>query len=421
MRLKSPALFSATCALFCCFGLPVLADAQAPASAQPSPQTALESALTDGSFYGQERFRYEDVKQNGFTKDASATTLRSILGYKTGDWQDMQVDLALLNVAQFGNQDFNDGSDNRTAYPAIGDPGDTQLFHASLTYKGLPQTTFIGGRQEVALDNQRWVGAPVWRQIVQTFDGVTVKNTSLDNMELYYSYLFHQNRSPGTEVTNGQYDMSTNLLHVAYTGLPGLRLVGYSYLTDIATIHSLSNATTGFRIEAKEPVAGTLWVTGNGEYAFQNNYGYNPHDYALSYYLLEPGIAYQTLSALLGYEVLQSDGVDAVQSPMMAPHSMNGWADQFTTTPLMGLHDSYVHSTYTFKLPVDGFGEAKIEGFFHIYNADRTGAHYGNEYDVDFTQKLGGHYAIGTQVADYKADKLLKDARKIVLTLQLDY
>jgi hypothetical protein len=399
-------------------------SASAPNAAMPAAApgaNAFVEALKDGTFYWQERYRYEDDKQGGFANDGQANTLRTILGYKTGVYQNFQVDFAGLNVTQFGDHDYNDGIDGRTKFPAIGDPGNTQILHASLTYTGLPQTTLIGGRQEIALDNQRWVGAPSWRQTIQTFDGITAKNTSIDNWELFYGYLFDQNRSQGVNVTNGQYDMSTNLFHAAYTGIKDVKLIGYSYLTSITNIPSLSNATTGIRAEAKYPVVGDLNVTGNGEYARQVNYGNNPQDYGLNYYLIEPGLAYRKLTGKLGYEVLSGNGVEAVQSPMMAPHPMNGWADQFTTTPLAGLHDQYINAAYKFQLPVRGLDESKIEGFFHVYNADRTSLHYGNEYDLDFTQKIADHYAIGAQLEDYQADHLLKDDRKIVLTLQFDY
>ena len=328
-------------------------------------QRMLVSALTNGTIYGEERYRFETVNQGGFANDANANTLRSILGYKTGVFQNFQADVAVINVSQFGDHAYNDGSDGKTTYPVVKDPGATELLHGSLAYTGLPDTTIVGGRQAVSLDNERWVGAANWRQFAQTFDGFTADNKSLKDFDFFYGYLFHENGSGGPTVSNGIYDMSTNLFHVAYSGLTNVKLIGYSYLADIdnnlpglaGSTHGLSAATTGARVEAAIPVGGGWKVTGNGEYARQVSYGDNPNSFGLNYYLIEPGAAYKSLSGKVGYEVLGSDGTNAVQSPMMTGHSMNGWADQFLFTPVNGLVDSYADISYRFQLPVRGLNE----------------------------------------------------------------
>jgi hypothetical protein len=420
---KTLLLTSTLCSTFGC-----LAHA---ADAVPTPapaQSGLSQAVTGGQFYWEERYRYETVNQGGFANDANANTLRSILGYKTGVFADFQADVAVLNVSQFGEHDYNDGSDGKTGYPMVRDPGSTELFHGSLAYTGLPQTTIIGGRQDISLDNERWVGTDNWRQIAQTFDGITAENKSLKDFDFFYGYLFDRNGSGGPTVTNGVYDMSTNLFHIAYSGLKDVKLIGYSYLADIDNnvavpggIHGLSTATTGGRVEAKIPVGGGWAVTGNGEYARQVNYDNNPNSFGLNYFLIEPGAAYKQLAGKVGYEVLGSNGTNAVQAPMMSPHPMNGWADQFTVTPVNGLVDSYADVSYRFQLPCKWLNESKIEGMVHSFGADQIDQHYGNEYDLDFTQKIADHYAVGAQYADYEADQLLTNTRKIILTLQLDY
>jgi hypothetical protein len=423
--LKALLLTSALCSV-------CVSGAEAATAATTAPAAApndFMSALTNGTLYWQERYRYENVEQRSFATNANAETLRTILGYKTGVYKDFQIDGAVLNVAQFGGHDYNDGSDGKTQFPAIGDPGTTQLFHATLAYTGLPQTTIIAGRQEIALDNQRWVGNPGWRQIQQTFDGVTIDNKSIDNVDIFYAHLFHQNRSGGDNVSNGTYDMDGDLFHVAFTGIKNVKLIGYSYLDNVdntvagvpGSTHGFSTATTGVRAEAKVPLDTEWQVTGNGEYARQNDFGNNPNSFGLNYYLIEPGAIYNKISGKVGYEVMGSNGTESVQSPMMSAHAMNGWADQFTTIPVNGLVDKYVNASYRFQLPCKWLNESKLEGFFHHYEADQNDTHYGNEYDLDFTQKFADHFAAGVQFEDYKADKLLVDARKIIMTLQFDY
>ena len=195
----------------------------------PTAQNDFVSAITHGTPYWEERYRFENVDQQNFATDANAETLRTILGYKTGVYRNFLVDLGLLGVAQFGGHDFNDGSDSRMHFPSIGDPATTQLSHGNVAYTGLPQTTFIAGRQVISFDNQRWVGASSWRQIPQTFDGISVDNKSLDDFD---NHLFHQNRSSGDSVTNGTCDVDTDLFHASYSGIKAIKLIGYSYLTN---------------------------------------------------------------------------------------------------------------------------------------------------------------------------------------------
>lgn len=420
---KALLLTSTLCSVFA-----VTAQAAEAPAPMPASQGDFMSALTRGTPYWEERYRFETVNQDGFGHDAYANTLRSVLGYKTGSFQNFQADIAVLNVAQFGDHHYNDGSDGKTTYPAINDAGATELFHGTLSYTGLPQTTITGGRQSLSLDNERWVGKADWRQIAQTFDGFTIENQSLKDFDFFYGYMFHQNRNGGPTVTNGVYNTSTNLFHISYGGFKDVKLIGYSYLADIDNnvvvpggVHGLSTATTGARVEANIPVGGGWKLTGNGEYARQVDYGNNPNNFGLNYYLIEPGAAYKKIAGKVGYEVLGSDGTNAVQAPMMSTHAMNGWADQFTIIPVNGLTDSYADISYGFHLPCRYLGDSKLEGMVHSFDADKVDQHYGNEYDIDFTQKIADHYAVGAQFADYQADKLLTDTRKVIVTLQLDY
>lgn len=59
---------------------------------QLSPAQAQDSGdiITKGIFYGDIRYRYETVDQDGFMQDARASTLRSRLGFKTGLYRDFQ-------------------------------------------------------------------------------------------------------------------------------------------------------------------------------------------------------------------------------------------------------------------------------------------------------------------------------------------
>ncbi len=55
---------------------------------------AEDSLIKQGAFYGDLRYRYETVDQDGpapITEDATASTIRARLGFKTGIYMDFQA------------------------------------------------------------------------------------------------------------------------------------------------------------------------------------------------------------------------------------------------------------------------------------------------------------------------------------------
>ena len=416
---------------------PVAAPAVAP-SAAPATNDNIVDALMAGHFWGEARYRYEDIHQDNLARQATANTLRTVLGFDTGDFMHFKAQLAALDVLHLSNDTYNDTTNGRTAYPGITDPQDLQLFLANVTYSGLPDTTATFGRQKIAIDNERWVGAANWRQIAQTFDGLVVDNKSIKDLDLMYAFLFHEQRSAGTGGSNGTYDMHTNVFHAAYTGVKNVKLIGYEYLVDLRNhltgvgvnagfpttttgAAQLSSNTPGFRIEASQPIFDQVALTGNVEYARQFSYANDLRDFAFNYYAIEPGFTAYGLKAKFIYEYMGGDGVDALQTPMMSGHAMNGWADQFQTTPANGLEDAYIDMSYTFKLPCNYLSDTKIATQLHDYNAANISQHYGSEYDIDFVQNIGKNYAVGVQFENYIADHFASDTKKVILTAQVKF
>jgi hypothetical protein len=405
-----------------CLMAPMAHAADKDSSAPAAGTNSFVDALTGGTPYLDMRYRHEDVHQDGIRNDASASTLRTIVGYNTGTYQHFKASVAALNTSSMPwSGSYDDGGNGKTTFPRVGDPNDTQLHLANLTWDGLPGFSVTGGRQYISLDNNRFIGASSWRQIPQSFDAVMLKYSPLSDLELAYGFAFQINRSPGTNVTAGTYDMNTHIMHATYTGIEGLRLAGYAYLADIKNLPNSSSATVGSRAEGKYPLMGDLKATGTAEYARYSDYGNNPGSFGLNYYLLEPGLAYGGLTGKFGYEVMEGNGTYSVQTPLAALHSFNGWADKFQTTPVGGLEDTYVATGYSFQTPVDIFGKTKIQFEWHSYSANTSTQHYGNEYNVNFEQPFLDHYSVGLKYADYKADTLFTDTRKVVMTAQMRF
>ena len=153
------------------------------ASSQAVAADSIAEALESGKGYGDFRLRYENVDQDRTDVDeATAVTLRSRIGYKTGsisgfsgltEFEDSRI-VAGQDEYTVGPTGFNPGE-----YSVIGDPESTELDQAFLQYKSDMATVKLG-RQVLTLDNHRFVGHVGWRQDRQTFDALSAVVTPAD-------------------------------------------------------------------------------------------------------------------------------------------------------------------------------------------------------------------------------------------------
>jgi hypothetical protein len=395
-----------------------------PSPIDPITQSDIfKSLIGNGTAWIDMRYRYENVMQDGLPHQAHANTLRTRVGYKTGVYENFQFGMELQNNTVLGSESFNDTINGKTTIPVIADPQeDLALTQAYVKWQGLTKTDLAFGRQVINLDNQRWVGRVDWRQLGQTFDSVTVASKILPNAELFYGYVFHVNRVFGTRPATGIWDTSTHLINASYQPFDWLKVVGYGYLLDIQESATSSSNTFGFRAEGKHPLMENLAALYAGEFAHQTDAANNTVDYGLNYYVVEPGLNWkQQLTGKVGYEVLEGNGTRAVQASLGTLHAFNGWADKFLVTPNGGLEDLYVSAAYTFKGIAPHIDGTTVKVIWHDYNANNSGAHYGNEWNAEIAQTFFSHYTLGLKYADYQADSLFTDTRKVIATVQMKY
>jgi len=404
----------------------VHADKEAPL---PAAQSSVQEALLNAAPFLEMRYRYEFVHQSSLSRDARAHTLRTIGGFQTAPFKDFRFAFAFGNTMPIGsNNRYNDGVNDLTAYPRIGDRRDTQAQLAQAQWFGLPQTSATVGRHYLVVDNQRWVGTSNWRQNRHSYDGVTLKNGSLSDLTFLYSYLFNLNRSPGTNTFLGAYKMNTHLLHGTYAGIPDSKLSAYVYLMGLNDHPTLSNATFGARLETKRALADALALTVAGEYARQTAYANSPNPFSLGYYTLEPGLvvgadkgAFGSLTAKVGYESFGGDGAQGLRLPLASNHSQNGWAEIFSTIPTDGLSDLYLSAAYKYQLPVEALAPTKFQIAWHDFSDDRLGAHYGNELNVGVSQAFFDYFSFELQYAAYNSDRYGSNTQKLMLIGMLQY
>ncbi|RMD84716.1 MAG: hypothetical protein D6808_06540 [Candidatus Dadabacteria bacterium] len=375
-------------------------------------------AFSSGKAYASLRFRYEFVDQDGFDKDANAFTVRSRLGYKTGDFNDFNILVEFEDVHPLGTEKFNSSTNGKTQYPAVVDPKGTEVNQALLSYTGLADTVIQGGRFRLVLDNVRFIGDVGWRQNNQTFDGAALINSSIENLQFIYGYVGNVNRIQGHEHPLGDIHTNAHIVHLAYTGCEHMKAAGFAYLLDLEdAVESLSSATYGARLNGDYGFSDDLSFLYDLSYAYQTDYGDNPLDFSTNYYFVQPGIKYGGFVLKATYELLGSDnGAIGFFTPLATLHAWNGWADKFLSTPADGLQDIYVSLNYKFE----DMG-LKLAVIYHDFSSDEGSTDYGTEWDAALIKDLGKDYFVSLHYMDYNADNFAEDTTKVVFTFSAKF
>ncbi|PKO53470.1 MAG: hypothetical protein CVU27_01515 [Betaproteobacteria bacterium HGW-Betaproteobacteria-20] len=394
----------------------------------------LLDAIKDGKPLTNFRLRYENVNQEAYQpapnankklETADAFTLRSLIGWQTAPINNFSFAVQITDVHEF-NHDFNDRRVNlsepgKAKFANIVDPSYTDINQLYVDWTGIKNTKLRLGRQQLNLDNVRFIGDIGFRQNMQVFDGVTVLNKSIPDTEIFAAH-FEQVRQINTELRQGNID----IVNAKYRISPSESLVAYGYFIDAdnlgqnngnpaaasfvaqggnglgASQDAVKTATTdassktfGVRLDGVRKMNDDWKVLYTAEYAKQDDYrGGNPLIDA-HYFKLGGGAAYGAWALRIDHEKLSSNkGKYAFQTPLGTNHLFQGWADQFLATPRQGIQDTFV----TFSGLVE---KAKLQAEYHVFYSDKDfetlgstainrkfGDKYGTEFDVSVTYPL---------------------------------
>jgi len=360
----------------------------------PAYTSEFDAALVGGKTNLDMRLRYESVDDNT-NKDAKAATLRTRLGYQTGDYNGFFAFGEFEDVHVVGSVD--EYAPETGGFAVVADPVVTQLNQGFIGYKGLSNTSLKLGRQRLLLDNARFIGNVGWRQNEQTFDALSFVNTSLPETVITYAYL---NQVNGI-LERFEADVSNHLLNATYSGFKAVKITGYAYLLEDDDTNA-ENDTYGLRAGGALGLSANHKLLYTAEFADQSTEN-NDADYLF----LESGLKFGTALFKVGYEVLGSDSGDyGFQTPFATKHAFNGWADQFLATPSTGLKDAMF--TVEAKL-----GGVKFLGVYHKYSADQGNVDYGTESNFLAVKTLGRRYSLGLKYARYRADSWKTDTDKL--------
>lgn len=368
--------------------------------------TTITDALISGKTKLDLRLRYESVDQDNALEDASALTLRTRLGYTTGNVNGFSATVELEdNRIVLGQGDYTVGPTgfNLGQYSVIADPEFTELDQGYIQYKNDSLTMKLG-RQVLTFDNHRFVGHVGWRQDRQTFDGLSAKFTPNKNTSVTYAYLTQRNRIFGE---SADLDAKDHLINGSYKTSFGT-FSGYGYFLEIDNNTDNNLDTLGIRFNGAKAF-GDIKVLYTLEYASQS-FEAAETDFDASYLFLETGVQFSGITAKLGYETLGSDdGQYGFATPLATLHKFNGWADQFLGTPAQGLIDTSF--TLSGKL-----GGGKWLAVYHDYEAEDATAEIddlGSEVNLQYTKKFAKHYSAGIKVASYSGESGRVDADKL--------
>ncbi len=271
--------------------------------------SSFPDALKKGKLTIDLRYRYEYVTDDTTAlsgKDAKASTLRTAVGYCSRPFLGFAGFVEFENVSVIGPNSYNNKGEGHLSNgvadrPVVADPKLTEVNQAYVSLTMIPGTVVHVGREEIVLDNVRFLGNVAWRQNHQSFDDISVINTSIPKTTITYAHLFRVNRIFGDHKP-----MDSNLLNARVRISQAINLSAYAYLLDYSDENDfgLSTNTYGIRFNGRRGV--NQWdFLYDLEYAKQVDGRNNPKAIDANYYRLEAGTALSgTFSVNAGLEVL---------------------------------------------------------------------------------------------------------------------
>ncbi|UAK23875.1 alginate export family protein [Sphingomonas nostoxanthinifaciens] len=369
------------------------------------------------------RTRYENVDQDGVASDADALTIRARGG--------LEADAGGLSALIEGEgtlaavDHYYDGLNGAATRPLVADPQNIALYRAQLRY-ARPGWAITAGRQRIALDDERFVGAVNFRDNGQTFDAVRFEWNPVKRLKADVSYSWSVRTIWGIDGHDArQQAVSGNnvFANVGYQTSFGT-LTGFAYLIDQDELavqgYRLSSQTYGVRFAGAHTFSKQAKLSYQASYARQSDYHRNPNDYTAGYYLVDGSLDVAQFKIGVGYEVLGADhglALTSFQTPLATGFKFQGWADKFLTTPPDGVRDLYGSVGYGLKTGT-ALGVFTFQGVYHHFDSDRLVRRYGDEIDALASMKIK-RTTLSLRYADYRAHGFATDTRK--LWLEVDW
>jgi len=376
------------------------------------------SFLKKGNLSASARYRYEAFERDepAFTHTAQASTMRLAVGYETPSLYGFSAFGEFEGVYALGLDDYNIAtvpSQNKPGYPAILDPLGSELNQGWARWKWNGddlRAVITVGRQEIMLNDGRFVSVSYWRQNHMSLDAAQLNLGLPHDVALTYAYFDRAHRVMGEDASDGQPTMNSHLYDVRWKQKDVLNVSAYGLLLDYqqSQFFTSSTRTLGLRCEGPWKLDADWALCYTAEFANQQDFGRNPNDVDANYWLGELGFAFKGHTFKGGVAWLGGRSVtDKLSSPLA--HPFNGRTELFAITPSLGvshgLEADFVSAAGPIG-PVDGLTYSVTLYDYHSAN-DRI--HYGSELDFGMIWKVkpvSEKWEIGCRLSKYWADRL---------------
>lgn len=413
------------------------------AAENPPPPTAERTAnatpawaawLGQGNLAASSRYRYEVFRrdQTAFPNTAQASTLRLAVGYETPGVHGFSGFAEFEGVYALGPAGYrvpNAPSQNKLGYPDILDPrASSELNQGGLRWRYGPSNfncVVTAGRQEMLLNDGRFVSVSAWRQDHQSFDAMQAQVVLPANFGITYAYLDRAYRVVGGEATDGHPPMNSHLGELRWQWGERLHVSAYGVWLDYQAPaqFGLSTRTLGLRCSGPWRLDADWGINYAAEFANQQAWGENPNRVDEDYWLGELGAVYQSVTLKGGIARLGArSATDKLSTPLA--HPFNGWTELFAQNPSVGNSHGLEAIYASVAGATPGWESLSWQLTFYDYYAAHNRVHYGYELDTGLIWKVTPvwrKWEVGARAGRYWADQLFGNTLRASLFTSLTY
>ena len=361
---------------------------------------AIKHAISEGTTSLNLRLGYEYSSTDDNRSPGKALSLRSRIGYRTENFYDTKVFVEFHSLVNM-MEEFEFPGGNRKDRDFISDPDGERLHQGYVEYFGFPYLELKLGRQEIQLDDERFIGNVNWRQNGQSFDGLTLFAQPTSEIYLYAALLNQVNT-----ITLSHVDLEhLILLHLKYVNEEIHKFHVFSYLVD-DEFDQNDSITYGVKVDG---LCGDILKYGF-TFAYQDDYQ-GSHNRNADLIKITLGILLDPFNFGFGFSRISGkDGKDAPFDTLYSTaHKFNGWADQFAGTNggnvFGGVEDFYV------EFETEYFN-TKFLMRYHLFDTTEKGSlmnngnpihegTYGTELDFDLSRQINENLSAQITAAFY--------------------
>ena len=362
---------------------------------------ASEGIFADGKVLLNLRYRIEAVDQDGFDRDALASTLRTRLGYETGSWRGLTFLAEAEDISVLGDESYNNTTNDVLDRPVVPDAKNTEVNRIQFRYQNERRSLTVG-RQRLIMGNGRFIGNVGWRQNEQTFDAVTWRENFSPKVKLVAAYIHNANRIFGEDHRNdlaADFRQSSFAADLVISGTPVGEVTIFGYFIDLDEFEALAHQNLGLRAVGDSQAGDRFKIHHEVFFIKQDSYADGADRIDYEFLRLALGGKWDAFGLTLAHERLTGDGGTAFIQPLGTLHGPNGWADVFLVVPGDGLVDSHLQFNYR-----RNDWSATLR--YHDFDAegDIDPRDFGNELNLLLTRKIQKRWQAGVKFADYQGD-----------------